>query len=127
MQTPAPFEYERATSLQGAIASLREHEDSRIIAGGHSLLPMMKLRLASPTRLIDINDLTDLYRPYPVLESDGGQYRCGAASAVVDGQTVRVTRDPGDLDAWRAACSAWWAANPETAAALAPVLVWLDH
>ncbi len=48
MQTPAPFEYERATSLEGAIASLREHEDSRIIAGGHSLLPMMKLRLAQP-------------------------------------------------------------------------------
>ena len=40
MQTPAPFEYERATSLAGAIASLREHEDSRVIAGGHSLLPM---------------------------------------------------------------------------------------
>ena len=48
MQTPAPFEYERATSLEGAIASLREHEDSRIVAGGHSLLPMMKLRLAQP-------------------------------------------------------------------------------
>ena len=49
MQTPAPFEYERATSLEGAIASLREHEDSRIVAGGHSLLPMMKLRLAQPS------------------------------------------------------------------------------
>ena len=60
MQTPAPFEYERATSLQGALASLREHEDSRVIAGGHSLLPMMKLRLAHPSRLIDINDLTEL-------------------------------------------------------------------
>jgi carbon-monoxide dehydrogenase medium subunit len=60
MQTPAPFDYERATSLDGALASLREHEDSRIVAGGHSLLPMMKLRLASPSRLIDINDLTEL-------------------------------------------------------------------
>lgn len=60
MQTPAPFEYERALTIQGAIASLREHEDSRIIAGGHSLLPMMKLRLANPSRLIDINDLTEL-------------------------------------------------------------------
>ena len=57
MQTPAPFEYERATSLDGAIASLKEHENSRIIAGGHSLLPMMKLRLATPSYLIDINDL----------------------------------------------------------------------
>ena len=59
MQTPAPFEYERATSVEGAIASLaRLGSDARIIAGGHSLLPMMKLRLANPEHLIDINDLT---------------------------------------------------------------------
>jgi aerobic carbon-monoxide dehydrogenase medium subunit len=61
MQTPAPFEYERATSVEGAIASLVEHDgDARIIAGGHSLLPMMKLRLANPEHLIDINDLQEL-------------------------------------------------------------------
>ena len=61
MQTPAPFEYERATSVDGAIASLvRLGADARIIAGGHSLLPMMKLRLANPEHLIDINDLTEL-------------------------------------------------------------------
>jgi carbon-monoxide dehydrogenase medium subunit len=61
MQTPAPFEYERATSVEGAIASLaRLGSDARVIAGGHSLLPMMKLRLANPEHLIDINDLTEL-------------------------------------------------------------------
>ena len=61
MQTPAPFDYERATSVQGAIASLVAHDgEARIIAGGHSLLPMMKLRLAQPERLIDINDLAEL-------------------------------------------------------------------
>ena len=61
MQTPAPFEYERATSVEGAIASLqRLGSDARIIAGGHSLLPMMKLRLANPEHLIDINDLDEL-------------------------------------------------------------------
>ena len=60
MQTPAPFDYERATSVDGAIASLGRHGgEARIIAGGHSLLPMMKLRLASPALLIDINDLED--------------------------------------------------------------------
>ena len=49
LQTPAPFEYERATSVEGAIASLqRLGPEARIIAGGHSLLPMMKLRLANP-------------------------------------------------------------------------------
>ncbi|HEY8624631.1 MAG TPA: xanthine dehydrogenase family protein subunit M [Solirubrobacteraceae bacterium] len=61
MQTPAPFEYERATSVEGAIRSLKEHgSEARIIAGGHSLLPMMKLRLANPEYLIDINDLREL-------------------------------------------------------------------
>jgi carbon-monoxide dehydrogenase medium subunit len=61
VQTPAPFQYERATSVEGAIASLVRHDgDARIIAGGHSLLPMMKLRLAQPEHLIDINDLTEL-------------------------------------------------------------------
>jgi len=60
VQTPGPFEYERATSVEGAIASLQEHgSEARIIAGGHSLLPMMKLRLANPEYLIDINDLHD--------------------------------------------------------------------
>ena len=55
MQTPAPFEYERATSVDGAIATLeRLGSDARVIAGGHSLLPMMKLRLAKPKHLVDI-------------------------------------------------------------------------
>ena len=61
MQTPAPFEYERATSVEGAVEALRRlGNEARIIAGGHSLLPMMKLRLATPEHLIDINDLTEL-------------------------------------------------------------------
>jgi carbon-monoxide dehydrogenase medium subunit len=61
VQTPAPFDYERATSVDGAIASLaRLGSGARIIAGGHSLLPMMKLRLANPEHLIDINDLDEL-------------------------------------------------------------------
>ena len=61
MQTPAPFEYERATSVEGAIATLAKlGPEARLIAGGHSLLPMMKLRLANPEYLIDINDLEEL-------------------------------------------------------------------
>jgi carbon-monoxide dehydrogenase medium subunit len=61
MQTPAPFDYERATSVEGALASLaRVGSGARIIAGGHSLLPMMKLRLANPEHLIDINELDEL-------------------------------------------------------------------
>lgn len=58
MQVPGPFEYERATGVDHAIGLLdRLGEQARIVAGGHSLLPMMKLRLANPEYLIDINDL----------------------------------------------------------------------
>ena len=75
MQTPAPFEYERATSVEGAIASLgRLGSEARIIAGGHSLLPMMKLRMATPKHLVDINDLHDL----SYIREQGGQIRIGA-------------------------------------------------
>jgi aerobic carbon-monoxide dehydrogenase medium subunit len=58
MQTPPPFEYERATSVEHAIALLeRLGPEARVVAGGHSLLPMMRLRLARPEFLIDINPL----------------------------------------------------------------------
>jgi aerobic carbon-monoxide dehydrogenase medium subunit len=60
MQTPAPFGYERAASVDDAIALLeRLGPEARLVAGGHSLLPMMKLRLARPEHLIDINGLAD--------------------------------------------------------------------
>jgi aerobic carbon-monoxide dehydrogenase medium subunit len=58
MQVPGPFEYERATSVDHAIGLLERLGDgARLVAGGHSLLPMMKLRLANLEYLIDINDL----------------------------------------------------------------------
>ena len=79
MQTPAPFTYERATSIDGAITALQRSE-ARIIAGGHSLLPMMKLRLANPEHLIDINDLTDL----AYIREEGGEVRIGALTRHVD-------------------------------------------
>jgi aerobic carbon-monoxide dehydrogenase medium subunit len=61
VQTPGPIEYERATSVQNAIELLEKYgPETRILAGGHSLLPMMKLRLANPERLIDINELDEL-------------------------------------------------------------------
>ncbi|MEA2421328.1 MAG: aerobic carbon-monoxide dehydrogenase medium subunit [Thermoleophilaceae bacterium] len=81
MQTPAPFEYERATSVDGAIASLqRLGPEARIIAGGHSLLPMMKLRLANPEHLIDINDLAEL----AYIREQDGEIRIGALTRHVD-------------------------------------------
>jgi carbon-monoxide dehydrogenase medium subunit len=60
MQVPAPFEYERASSVDNAIALLeRLGSEARLVAGGHSLLPMMKLRLVNLEYVIDINDLHD--------------------------------------------------------------------
>ena len=81
MQTPAPFDYERATSVDGAIASLgRLGGDARIIAGGHSLLPMMKLRLATPRHLIDINDLAEL----SYIREEGDELAIGALTRHVE-------------------------------------------
>jgi len=81
LQTPAPFEYERATSVDGALAALeRLGPEARVIAGGHSLLPMMKLRLANPEHLIDINDLAELRY---IREGDG-EIRIGALTRHVD-------------------------------------------
>jgi carbon-monoxide dehydrogenase medium subunit len=81
LQTPASFQYERATSVDGAIASLeRLGSEARVIAGGHSLLPMMKLRLANPEHLIDINDLTEL----SYIREQEGEIRIGAMTRHVD-------------------------------------------
>ncbi len=75
MQVPAQFEYQRATSVEHAIALLTRHgPESRVVAGGHSLIPMMKLRLAQPEMLIDINDLSELAG----IRVDAGGLRLGA-------------------------------------------------
>jgi aerobic carbon-monoxide dehydrogenase medium subunit len=76
MQVPAPFDYERATSVDHAIGLLERLGDSaRIVAGGHSLLPMMKLRLANFEYLIDINDL---HSELGYIRAEGNQIRVGA-------------------------------------------------
>jgi carbon-monoxide dehydrogenase medium subunit len=81
LQTPAPFEYERASSIEGALASLqRLGPTARVIAGGHSLLPMMKLRLATPDHLIDINDLDEL----AYIREEGDEIAIGALTRHVD-------------------------------------------
>jgi len=63
MQVPAQFEYAHATSVDEALALLARYgPEARPVAGGHSLIPMMKLRLATPEALIDINDIAELSR-----------------------------------------------------------------
>src|SRR6202023_3664578 len=58
---PAPFEYHRPRSLDETLGLLAQlGEDARVVAGGHSLIPMMKLRLARPEHLVDLQDLEQL-------------------------------------------------------------------
>lgn len=57
---PGAFEFHAVNTVQEALKLLNAHEDAKIIAGGHSLLPMMKLRFAEPTHLIDINGIPSL-------------------------------------------------------------------
>jgi aerobic carbon-monoxide dehydrogenase medium subunit len=58
---PAKFSYARAESVDDAVSLLTEHgDDAKLLAGGHSLLPLMKLRLATPSVLIDVGGLRDL-------------------------------------------------------------------
>ncbi|HZZ54963.1 MAG TPA: xanthine dehydrogenase family protein subunit M [Trebonia sp.] len=78
---PASFDYEVAESASHALALLAEHgEDAKLLAGGHSLLPMMKVRLAQPAILIDIARLTELSG----IRLDGDQVLIGATTRHAD-------------------------------------------
>jgi len=79
MQVPAHVEYERATSVEHAL-SLLSRPETRVVAGGHSLIPMMKLRLAQPELLVDINGLAEL----AFIAKDGDQLRIGALARHAD-------------------------------------------
>jgi carbon-monoxide dehydrogenase medium subunit len=87
--TPAPFAYVRASSVAEATALLAEHgDDAKLLAGGHSLLPMMKIRLAAPEILVDIGRLDELRH----VTRDGDLVRIGAAvrhAELVASDTVR--------------------------------------
>ena len=86
---PADFAYARPGSVAGALAQLEAAEaagnDVKVLAGGQSLLPMMKLRLAAPAALLDIGDLTELKG----VSLDGGSVRIGALTTYRD-----LQRDP---------------------------------
>ncbi len=78
---PAPFDYVRAESVDHAISLIGEHgEDAKFIAGGHSLLPLMKLRLAQPSVLVDIGRLTDL----SYIRDEGDHIAIGALTRHMD-------------------------------------------
>jgi len=78
---PAPFEYERAESVDHALELLGRHGDeAKLLAGGHSLLPLMKLRLARPSVVVDIDRLSDL----EYVREAGGRIEIGALTRIAD-------------------------------------------
>jgi aerobic carbon-monoxide dehydrogenase medium subunit len=88
---PAAFDYERVGTVEEAVSLLAEHgEDAKLIAGGHSLLPLMKLRLARPSVLVDIDGLTGLSYVHP----SGDGFGMGALTRIhqmVTDETLRGT------------------------------------
>ncbi len=101
---PAAFQYERAFSVEEALTALASDPDAKLLSGGHSLLPMMKLRLARPTKLIDITRIPELCTI--TIESDrisigaavryhqvAGDRRLADVMPLL-GEAVRVIADP---------------------------------
>lgn len=72
----AQFDYKRANTLDEALTLLAQNEDAKILAGGHSLIPAMKLRLAMPPMLVDISRIKDL----SYIREENGQISIGAMS-----------------------------------------------
>ncbi|HEY5689819.1 MAG TPA: xanthine dehydrogenase family protein subunit M [Cyclobacteriaceae bacterium] len=95
---PASFDYSSPTTLNEALALLKKHgDDAKILAGGHSLLPMMKLRFASPAHLVDINNIPNL----SYIKEEGGFLKIGALTREVmleDSELIR-TNYPIFIDA----------------------------
>lgn len=85
---PASFEYVKANSLTEAISILSDDEDAKVLAGGHSLLPLMKLRLASPSALVDIGRLSDL----SYIEDKGDYVAVGALTRHCDVQNSELLK-----------------------------------
>jgi len=87
---PAAFEYARASSVEEASKLLGNYgEDAKVLAGGHSLIPLMRLRLAQPSALVDINGIKDLDH----IKEDGQKLRIGALTRHVTIQNSKVVKD----------------------------------
>jgi aerobic carbon-monoxide dehydrogenase medium subunit len=87
---PASFDYQRASSVDEAVGLLAEHgDDAKLLAGGHSLLPLMKLRLAQPAVLVDIGRIGDL----SYVTDGSGTVRIGALTRHHDVANSAVLRE----------------------------------
>jgi len=86
---PAAFDYERATSAEHALSLLKDHgEDAKLLAGGHSLLPLMKYRLAAPAVVVDIGRLSEL----SYVRDDGDVLAIGALTRHRDVEVSDIVR-----------------------------------
>ena len=88
---PASFTYAAPRSLAEALDLLRTYEDAKVLAGGHSLLPLMKLRLASPPVLVDINRIPGL--DYIREDPEIGRLRVGALARHIDFERSDLIRE----------------------------------
>ena len=86
---PAQFEYEAAGSVSEAVELLGSHEDAKLLAGGHSLIPAMKLRIARPATLVDIGGLPDL----SYVREDGDAIAIGALTRHHDVAASELLRE----------------------------------
>jgi aerobic carbon-monoxide dehydrogenase medium subunit len=131
---PASFDYIRAGSVDEAVAALVEHGDeAKLLAGGHSLLPLMKLRLAAPEVIVDLGRVDGLRGV-----SDNGEHLAIGAmtthQAVIDDPLVRehcgvlaeVTRTVGDAQVRHRGTIGGAIAHGDAASDLPPLLLALD-
>ncbi len=89
---PPTFDYVRAESADAAIAALSEHGDeAKVLAGGHSLIPLLKLRLAAPSVLVDVGRVEDL----SYIRDSGDHIAIGALTRIRDVERSDRARGPG--------------------------------
>jgi carbon-monoxide dehydrogenase medium subunit len=96
---PSPFEYVAAGSADEAVALLQQHgDDAKLLAGGHSLLPMMKVRLAAPSVLVDVGGIAEL----SYIRIDGSDLAVGATTRHQTVATSPLVREQVPLLGWSA-------------------------
>ena len=95
---PAPFDYEVAESVEHALSLLKERDDAKLLAGGHSLLPLLKLRITRPGLLVDIGELSEL----SYIRDEPGMLAIGALTRHHDLATSPLVQEHNPLVSYAA-------------------------